>query len=187
MKIAFACATALATLVSASAFAGTVVPLANFSGIHASDGASVTVLHGNQQRVTIIKGDAQTSVVEVHGDSLAVETCRHWCPRHYGLEVEVVTPNLNAVLADDGAEITAQGNFPAQPHLAVDATDGGHVDSRAIPAADVAAKADDGGMVETRATGALKAIAEDGGAVRYWGKPAVTLHSDDGGSISSGD
>jgi hypothetical protein len=178
---------AAAVLAASTAFAQTAVPVGNFSGIHATDGAAVTIRHGSHQQVTIVKGDPRISVVEVRGDSLEVETCRHTCPRHYGLEVEVVTPNLAAVSADDGASIEARDDFPSQERLAVKAVDGGSVNTRAIPASHVDADADDGGRADVRATVSLNATAEDGGAVNYWGKPSVRMRAEDGGVVSSGD
>ncbi len=179
---------AAAVVISTAALAATTVPVGHFDGIHATDGASVTIRHGATQQVTIVKGDPQISVVEVRGNALEISTCRHTCPREYGLEVVVTTPNLDAISVEDGAVIDAQGNFPAQDRLAVKADDGGRADTRAIPVAHLEADATDGGEVDVRATAAIIAKADEGGAVRYWGKPASNVsRASDGGSVSSGD
>ncbi len=174
-------------LAAPSAMAGTVIPLANFTSIHAVDGADVVVRYGAMQQVTLEKGDPQISRIEVKDGKLELATCLHWnCPRHYEFKVEITTPNLAAVSAEDGANIAAAGNFPTQGELSVLANDGGNIDLRAIAASNVHAKADDGGNIRLRATGTLKASADDGGNIEYWGNPTVDRRTSDGGNIDQG-
>lgn len=173
-------------LFASPAFAGQTLSLEPFSGVTASDGARVIVRHGGAQQVTITEGDNQQSLVEVRGTSLVIEGCRHWCSHDYHLTVEITTPELTAVKAEDGASITAQGQFPGQNNLATVAEDGGSVDVRAMRAANASAKAEDGGDIDVSATSTLSAVAEDGGNITYYGHPTVNLHSDDGGNIEQG-
>ncbi|MGA9797298.1 MAG: DUF2807 domain-containing protein [Rhizomicrobium sp.] len=177
-------------LVSAGALLATPafaqpLSLAHFDSVSATDGADVAIRHGAVQQVVILKGDALTSKVEVENGTLVVETCRHICPWHYNLKIEVTLPYLKSVSADDGGDIRAEGDFPAQPTLAVHADDGGDVDMRAIPAARADASADDGGEIRVRATANLNATAKDGGEVRYSGRPTLNMRTDDGGEIRS--
>jgi hypothetical protein len=184
MKFAMLLASAGA-LLATSAFAQQSLPLGQFDSVSATDGADVAIHHGAVQQVTILRGDAQTSRIEVRDGKLEIVTCRHVCPWHYELKVAITMPNLKSASADDGADIRAEGAFPAQPMLAVNADDGGDIDLRAIPAAHADAKADDGGEIRVRATASLNATATDGGNITYSGRPALNMRSDDGGQIDS--
>lgn len=184
MKLAILLASTTA-LFATSAFAQQTLPLAHFASVSATDGADVSIRHGAVQQVVILKGDTQTSVVEVQSGRLVVKTCRYMCPwHHYELKVAVTMPVLKSVSADDGADIRAEGDFPAQPTLAAKADDGGDLDLRAIPAAHADAKANDGGEIRIRATASLNATAIDGGNIAYSGHPQLNMHSDDGGEIN---
>jgi hypothetical protein len=184
MKLAIVLAST-AALLALPAFAQQSVPLAHFDSVSATDGADVSIHHGAAQQVVLLKGDAQTSRVEVQDGKLVISTCRYVCPRHYQLKVAITMPALKSVSADDGADIHAEGNFPGQATLAANADDGGDVDLRAIPASHADAKADDGGEIRIRATASLNATATDGGEVKYSGRPQLNMRSDDGGEISS--
>ena len=164
------------------------IPVAHFSGIHATDGAMVRVRYGAMQQVVLVKGDPHISRIEVRDGSLELATCvLPQCPRHYEFEVEVTTPNINAIAAEDGATIAAEGNFPAQGALSVAANDGGNIDLRELPVANVNAKAEDGGNIRLRASGTLNASADDGGNIEYWGHPSVNSRTNDGGNVSRGE
>lgn len=185
MKLAILLASTTA-LFATSAFAQQTLPLAHFDSVSATDGADVSIRHGAVQQVVILKGDTQTSRVEVENGRLIVETCRHMCPwNHYQLKVAITMPELKSVSVDDGAEIRAEGSFPAQATLAAKANDGGDLDLRAIPVAHADAKADDGGDIHIHATASLNASAIDGAEIKYSGRPQLNLRSDDGGEISS--
>ena len=169
------------------AMAGTVIPLAHFSGVHATDGADVTVRYGATQQVLLVKGDPHISRIAVKDGQLELATCLHWnCPPHYEFKVEVTTPNLATVSADDGANIEATGSFPSQDRLSVSADDGGNIDLRAMTAANVNAKANDGGNIRLRADRNLNASAADGGNIIYSGNPTLNRRTSDGGNISQG-
>lgn len=178
------CAGAL--LCASPALAAETLSLAPFSGISAEDGARVIVRYGASQQVTITEGSTQYSRVEVRGNGLQIEGCSRWCPHDYRLTVEIVTPQMSAVKAEDGASITFKDGFPAQGELSVSAEDGGDIDARALHAQSANAKADDGGNIQLTADNSLNAEAEDGGNITYWGHPTVRLHMDDGGSVNSG-
>jgi hypothetical protein len=184
MKFAILLASA-ATLLATSALAQQSLPLGHFDSVSATDGADVSIRHGAVQQVTILRGNAQVSRIEVRDGTLTISTCRTICPWHYELKIAVTMPNLKSVSADDGADIRAEGSFPAQAALAANADDGGDIDLRAIPAAHADAKADDGGEIRIRATARLNATATDGGNIAYSGRPALNMRSDDGGEINS--
>jgi hypothetical protein len=174
-------------LLASPAFAGTVIPVAHFSSIHATDGADVVVRYGSIQQVMLVKGDPNISRIEVRDGKLELATCiLSNCPRHYEFKVEVTSPDITAISAEDGANIAATGAFPAQGQLSVTANDGGNIDLRAIAAANVHAKADDGGNIRLRATGTLNASADDGGNIEYWGNPSVSRQTSDGGNVDQG-
>jgi hypothetical protein len=181
MKIAMMLASAGALLVTA-AYAQTI-PLGPFDGVSATDGADVSIRHGAVQQVTLLRGNTQISRVDVHDGKLTISTCRYVCPPNYQLKVAITMPQLKSVAADDGATIRAEGDFPAQATLAADASDGGDLDLRAIPAAHADAKADDGGNIHIRATASLNASADDGGNIIYSGSPAINMRADDGGNV----
>jgi hypothetical protein len=179
---------AIALLATSSAFAGTTIPLARFSSIHATDGADVEVRYGATQQVVLVKGDPHISRIEVVDGRLELATCvLPRCPRHYEFKVEVTTPAIAAVSAEDGAVIDASGTFPAQGQLSVAANDGGNVDLRAIAAANVNAKANDGGNVRLHANDILNASADDGGNIHYWGNPTLNRRVSDGGNVEPGE
>jgi hypothetical protein len=181
--------TAAASLLTAPAFAGQMIPVGTFNSVEASDGAHVIIRHGAAQQVTMLKGSTEFSRFEVRDGTLHLITCEGWhCPRHYSFEVDVVMPSINAAVASDGAAIEAQGSFPAQGDLSVKATDGGDIDVRAIAAANVNAYASDGGNLKIHPRKSMQAQAKDGGNIDYWGNPTVTrLVAEDGGNVHGED
>lgn len=182
------CLSAALLFAASSAMAGTVMPLERFSSIHATDGADVVLRYGATQQVVLVKGDPHISRIQVHNGKLDLATCvLPQCPRHYEFKVEVTTPSIAALWVEDGANVNAMGNFPAQRDLTVNANDGGNLDVRAIAASHVDAKANDGGNIRLRVTGSLDARADDGGNIEYWGTPSVNRVTSDGGNISQGD
>ncbi|MGN6149380.1 MAG: GIN domain-containing protein [Rhizomicrobium sp.] len=188
MKLAIAVAAAGVALAS-PAFAGQTIQVGSFNAVEASDGAGVIVRHGDRQQVTMVEGSLDVSNFEVRDGALHIITCRSWhCPNHYRLRVEVVMPQVSAIEATDGADIDVEGPFPPQRELAVKASDGGNIDARAIAAANVNARASDGGNLRIQPRKTMQAHAVDGGNIRYWGNPSVTsLVASDGGNVSSED
>jgi len=188
MKHAILLASA-ALLLATPALADETVNLPGFTGVKASDGADVVIHHGARQSVVLTKGSTQYSRLEVRDGTLHIETCKGWhCPWHYSLHVEITMPDVAALYATDGARVSAEGAFPAQPHLSAKATDGGRVEARAIAAADVDASASDGGALSVQPRRTMNARAVDGGVVRYWGTPTVkNLVANDGGAVHQED
>jgi len=188
MRLAIALVAAGIALAS-PALAGQVIPVGPFNSVEASDGAHVTIRHGGAQQVTMVKGSTEFSRFEVRDGVLHLITCEGWhCPRNYSFDVDVVMPSINAIVASDGAAIEAQGSFPTQGNLSVKATDGGDIDARAIMAANVDAKASDGGNLKIHPRKSMQAHADDGGNIDYWGNPTVTrLVAEDGGNVHGED
>lgn len=181
-------AIAFAALLS-PAFAGADVHVPAFSAINTHGGAGVILRHGAQQRVTVLKGDLNTSQIGVNGNSLDIEGCHSWtgCPWGYHLELEVVSPNVEAIEAHGGGAVHAEGEFPQQAHLSLQAHGGGAIDTRAIPVEHVEAKAHGGGAIRLKALKSLKAEASGGGAITYTGNPQQVSSSAHGGGAISHD
>ena len=176
----------------APASAETVVPLAKFNSIELRGGGQVRLRYGPVQRVTVIRGSTEYSriAVEAEGrrkpDRLVIEACDRNCPRNYELEIEVVTPDLQAVSVRGGGEIDAASAFPGPESLAVAVTGGGQIDVREVGAASVAAAVDGGGVILTRPGGSLAAAITGGGEIRYWGDPSVVISIEGGGHVRRG-
>lgn len=170
------------------AFAGTDVNVPHFTDLAAQAGATVKLIYGPSQRVSVIKGDLKSGRIEVKdGHRLEISGCDgYFCWGSHQLVVEVVTPHVDSVTAHSGADINASGNFPKQPHLSVQAHSGGDVDVRAIPAETVEAQANSGGDAHVNALSSLNAQANSGGDVHYVGHPAhINSQSNSGGDVTS--
>lgn len=174
-------------LLSAAAFAGSDVSVPHFTDLRAHSGANVKLVYGPTQRVTVIKGDLSKGHIEVKdGRTLDIAACSGFCWGDHRLDVEVVTPRVESVGVDSGADVKASGNFPKQPHLSVHASSGGDVDVKAIPAESVDANANSGGDAYVQALSTLNANANSGGDVHYSGHPAhVNSQSNSGGGVSA--
>ena len=188
MPVARLIATAAFAALLTPAFAGTDVHVPAFSAITAHSGAGVILHHGPTQRVTILKGDLKTSRIEVKGNSLDIEGCHGWggC-WGYKLEIEIMSPNIQALEAHGGGAIRAEANFPQQKQLNLQAHGGGAIDVRAIPAENVNAEAHGGGAIRLKALVSLTANAHGGGAITYTGNPKQVQSSTNGGGAISHD
>jgi hypothetical protein len=183
MKLAHFAAIA-GLLVPASAFAAEVVPLAHFDSIGLEGGGNVTVKYGPQQRVTLLKGSSQYTRLRVQdGHSLNIEACNDRCPRQYDLEIEIVTPELEAAAISGGGEIVARGNFPGVDSFSVAVNGGGAIDVRAVSAKTVHAAVSGGGGIHLTATSTLNAAVSGGGEIVYSGNPQVNEAVNGGGSV----
>lgn len=181
---------ATSALLCTAALAGTDVTVPPFSSLNANSGADVKLIYGPKQRVTVIKGDLKKGKIQVtNGHTLEISGCKGWfCWGNHSFDVEVVTPNIDAVAASSGADVTASGNFPKQPHLAAHANSGGDVDLAAIPAQTVDVQANSGGSVRVKALSTLNAQANSGGDVTYSGHPAhINSQTNSGGNVSGKD
>lgn len=168
----------------APTFAATVVPLPPFTGIEVHGGGHVILMHGANQRVTLIKGDPKVAQIVVHGNTLDASPCAANCGFHQvELELEVVSPHIDAVAAHGGGNIEAKGDFPKQAHISAAAHGGGDIDIRAIPVENVTAEVHGGGDVHVKALISLAASAHGGGDITYSGNPKVSASTHGGGDI----
>jgi hypothetical protein len=182
-RILVAAAFAVA-LVTTTASAQTTVPLAHFNGIELRGGGHVMLRHGARQKVTILQGSTRYTRFEMENSGkLVIDACNADCPRHYDLQIEIVTPDIHAVAVSGGGAIESAPGFPAQGSITAAVDGGGRIDMRAIAARTGTAAVDGGGHIEIRASTSLTASVNGGGNVRYVGNPQVTTAIDGGGSV----
>jgi hypothetical protein len=178
---------AAAIVVAAPAIAAEFVPLPAFRSVELRGGGVVTVVPGPAERVTIIEGSSRVTRMHVDGDrKLRIDTCVEQCPPSYRLRVEIQSPGVPDLAISGGGVITAQGGFRPQPHLAAAVNGGGHIDARAVEAANVSAAVNGGGELLVRPRASLSAAVNGGGHVRYWGNPSVSMAVHGGGAVSPG-
>jgi hypothetical protein len=172
------------SLLTSPVFAAEVVRVAPFTGIGLEGGGEVVVKYGKEQKVTLLKGSTQFTTFQIeHGGGLSIRACNAHCPSHYDLQIEIVTPNVNALAIQGGGEIHTAGSFPAQGEINVAVQGGGEIDAVAIAAKDVNAAVDGGGSITVTATATLQAAVNGGGEISYRGTPSVTSAVSGGGSI----
>lgn len=174
---------AVTALFATPAFAAEVVPLASFSGVGLNGGGHVVLRHGATQRVTILKGSTQFTQLRVKGNSLEIDACNERCPNHYDLEIEIVSPSINAVAINGGGEIETAGSFPAQGDMSAAINGGGEINVTGINSKTVQAAVQGGGHIMVTATGELTAAVSGGGQISYRGNPQLTQAVQGGGSI----
>ena len=176
-------AAAVAALAAAPAAAQTPVAVPAFDSIELRGGGEVTVRHGPVQRVTFLRGNNETTKFSVDAQGrLRIDTCRQSC-RHYRLELEIVTPELEGAAISGGGAITGEGDFPDRGTLALSVSGGGAIDMTAIESRSVAAAVRGGGAIRTHARDSLTASINGGGAVAYLGDPHVTSAIEGGGAV----
>lgn len=165
-----------------------IIPVGTFRSVEVHHGGRVIVRHGAVQRVSMIKGDRQfTRIRIVDGDRLVIDRTDGKCPRDYEVEIEVVTPHVERVVASNGAWLQAVGHFPAQASIEVDLEQGGTIDIRAIAADNVEASVFSGGRILTTARETLDASVDSGGVITYWGEArSVKKSVHDGGMVRRG-
>lgn len=168
--------------------AQTPVPASAFEAIELRGGGRVTVRHGARHRVTVLRGDLQTSRIEVERGNgsdpkLVIEACRSRCT-DYRLEVEVVTPDVGALAIRGGGAVALDGRFPARTTLALAVSGGGTIDARPIRASTVTAAVRGGGTIHTDAQRQLTAAVQGGGAILYSGDPRTTVAIHGGGAVT---
>ena len=159
-------AAAASLLLAGAAPAATVVPLAPFKSIGLQGGGTIVLRHGDVQRVTLLKGSTDYTRFKLHGSSLDIEACNNDCPHNYDLQIEIVSPVIEAVAIQGGGEIKAEGAFPAASRLEAAVSGGGDIDVRAIAAASV------------------DAAVNGGGDITYYGNPRVNQAVMGGGSVT---
>jgi hypothetical protein len=163
-------------------------PLAvSFSAVELRNGGTVNLVHGPSQRVTLRKGDPEQIAITIGADRrLVIDRCPRQCQRRHDLEVDVETPGLAAIAVAEGGTIQSRGEFPLQPKVRVDISQGGTIDIRSMAAANVTASVYSGGRIFTQAGAALSARVEQGGNVTYWGDPVVQSSVRSGGVVVQG-
>ncbi|HEY2445619.1 MAG TPA: DUF2807 domain-containing protein [Rhizomicrobium sp.] len=180
------CAALVAAALPASA--QTVIPVPYFKSLELEGGGHVTLRYGKVQSVRLVKGSTQfTPFVMSESRKLRILACNEDCPRHYDLEVEVTTPDIDALAVSGGGHIEGDGNFPGQRQLALAVDGGGTIDARAMPSQEAIAAVEGGGKIFVDAERKLTAAINGGGKIRYRGEPNLTQAIDGGGSVERGD
>jgi beta-lactamase regulating signal transducer with metallopeptidase domain len=164
------------------------VPLtASFSSVELRNGGKVSLVHGQSQGVTLIKGDAEQASITIRDDGrLVIDRCPTHCPRNHDFEVEVVTPPLRAIAVAEGGTIQARDDFPPQSEIGVGVSQGGTIDIRSMPVANVTASVFSGGRIFTKPGAALSAKVDQGGNITYWGDAVVKSSIQGGGVVVDG-
>ena len=178
---------AAATLAGGAALAQTALPLAPFNSVELRGGGHVEIRHGDAQRVTLLKGSTAFTTARIEdGRKLVIDACNHDCPSHYDLEIQIVTPDIDAASVSGGGLVESVGAFPNQHSIAAAVDGGGTVDVRSIDAASANVAVDGGGKILVKAEHALNAAIDGGGRILYWGDPEITSAIDGGGNVSKG-
>ena len=169
----------------AIAAAETVVPVDRFTGVELHGGGVINIRQGPVQRVTLVRGDPSVAsfTVKDHG-RLIISPCDGFCWGTHRLEVDIVTPDLNAIAIHGGGHIKAQGAFPAKGEVSVAILGGGDIDMKDVPAQSAAAAIHGGGKIFVSAQSSLDARIYGGGAIRYLGHPTVNSAIHGGGTVS---
>jgi hypothetical protein len=162
------------------------VSLAPFSSVELNGGVKAVLQYGSPQRVTMLKGSADVSLITVTQERLVIDKCRDKCPRGYELHVEIVTPLINAISAANGGLIESQGNFPLQTAMSLAVSQGGTVDARAILANNITSAVNQGGRILAKPQMTMVASVSNGGVITYWGDAQVTSSTQHGGVVTKG-
>ncbi|HEU0224230.1 MAG TPA: M56 family metallopeptidase, partial [Steroidobacteraceae bacterium] len=158
------------------------IPLsAPFDAVELRHGGTVTVVHGETQRVTVLKSEVRKTEITIRDDGRLMIEGSH------GLQVEVVTPPLTALAVAEGGRMQTRGVFPAQRQVTATVSQGGTIDIRSLEVVNVTALVDNGGRIFTKPRAALSATVEQGGNVTYWGEPIVTSSIRYGGVVVQGE
>ncbi len=158
-----------------------------FSSVELRNGGSVNLIHGQSQRVTLLRGDAGQASITIRDDGrLVIDRCPTRCPRNHDFEVEVVTPALVAIAVAEGGTIQARGDFPPQSEIGVGVSHGGTIDIRSMTVANVTASVYSGGRIFSRPGTFLSAGVEQGGIITYWGDPVVQSSVPNRGVVARG-
>ena len=163
-------------------------PLAvSFTSVELRNGGKVYLVRGDSQRVTLREGDPDQVAIAIGADGrLVIDRCPKHCTRKQALEVEVETPNVAQIAVAEGGTIQSRGAFPSQAQIGVGVSQGGTIDIRSMPVANVTAAVYSGGRIFTRPESSLSAKVEQGGNVTYWGDPVVQSSIQFGGVVVKG-
>ena len=163
-------------------------PLAvSFTSVELRNGGKVQLVRGDSQRVTLLEGDPDQVAIAIGADGrLVIDRCPKHCARKHALVVEVETPNVAQIAVAEGGTIQSRGAFLLQPQVGVGVSQGGTLDIRSMPIANVSAAVFSGGRIFTRPESNLSAKVEQGGIVTYWGEPVVDSSIRFGGVVVRG-
>jgi hypothetical protein len=187
MRISRLLSVAVLIAVVSSGAAQTVIPVEQFRSVELQSGGNVIVRHGKTQRVTMLEGSLRYSRVRLAaGQRLVIDKCVEKCPRHYQMQIEVITPEIAAVSVSNGGTLQSRGAFPAQAAIEAAVAQGGTIDIRSIHADAVEASVDSGGRIYTHPRKTLAATVVSGGIVTYWGNARVEKSIRDGGVVARG-
>ena len=160
-------------------------PLPPFTSVELNSVKAV-LQYGSPQRVTLLKGSEDISLITVTDERLVIDKCRNKCPRGYELQVEIVTPLINAIAIANGGLIQSRGDFPLQPAMSLAVSHGGTVDARTISANNITAAVNQGGRILANPQMTLAATVSNGGVITYWGNAQVTSSTEHGGVVTKG-
>ncbi len=159
----------------------------SFSSVELRNGGTVNLIRGPSQRVTLLEGDPDQVAIAIGADGrLVIDRCPKHCERRRDLKVEVETPGVARIAVAEGGTIQSRGDFPLQAEIAVGVSQGGTIDIRSMPVANVTASVFSGGRIFTRTESNLSAEVEQGGNVTYWGDPVVESSIQFGGVVVRG-
>jgi len=190
MKSRLLVAAALMSLAASPSLAQTAVPVAHFKSIELRGGGHVTLRHGAEQRVTLLKGSTQYTRIRIDDENsgqLVIDACNSNCPHHYDLDIEIVTPDIGGVAVSGGGDIVSGSDFPRQDSISAAVDGGGQIDLRAVDVENASAAVDGGGKILVKAERSLMAAVDGGGHIVYWGSAEVKSAIDGGGSVSKGE
>ena len=178
-------ASAFAALLASGAIAQTAVPVAHFDGVELRGGGHIVFRYGAVQRMTLLKGSTQYTRFEMEdSNKLVISACNENCPMHYDLEIEITTPDIEAVAVAGGGQIEVASGFPAQRNIDVAIKGGGQIDARNLKASSANAAVSGGGQIDIGTTRALTAAVNGGGQIHYSGNPSVTSAINGGGEVN---
>jgi beta-lactamase regulating signal transducer with metallopeptidase domain len=165
------------------------IPLtASFREVELRNGGRVTLVHGPTQRVALLKGDPEQSLIAVDADGrLVIDHCKAAdCAHVHDFELEVTTPSLAGIAVSEGGIVQARDGFPHQSQVRLAVSNGGMVDVRTLPVSNVTASVYSGGRIFAKPGSSLMASVEQGGNVTYWGDPFVHESIQFGGVVQQG-
>ena len=106
---------AAAVMISTAAFSASTLPVGPFRSLELRGGGHVILRHGAAQRIKLIDGSTQVTRFRVKSDGqLVIDACNKDCPRHYNLEVEIVTPRIEGVAIAGGGKLESESGFGRQ-------------------------------------------------------------------------
>jgi hypothetical protein len=163
---------------------GADVPVAHFDSVELHGGGHVVLRYGTAERVTLVSGSTEFTHFHVeHGHTLVIDACTYDCPSHYDLQIQILTPRIDAVAIEGGGHIESLPGFPAQGAITAAIQGGGRIDLNTIAAAKGSAAVNGGGRIRIHADQHLTAAVNGGGSIGYSGNPELTTVVNGGGSI----